>query len=109
MVSNSFGMKDQTNSNVARDGSPKRPQTSFPIAIGMKDQVKSLSGISPANPGVGPDAAPANPLSPEPGMKELHRQPGDLKASWGMRDANGNSINGVQGKAVLAEATRLGK
>lgn len=109
MVAVHPGMSDKTNSNIARSGAAKHPQKSFPIAKGMKDQVKALSGISPANPGVGPDAAPANPLSPEPGMKNLHRQPGEVKSSWGMRDADGKSVNGVLGKAVLAQATNLGK
>lgn len=110
MVANHPGMSDQTSSNIARDGAAKRPQTKFPITHGMKNMTTELSGISPKNPGVGPDAAPANPLSPEPGMKALHRQPaGDVKASWGMRDANGKSVNGNLGKAVLAQATNLGR
>lgn len=103
MVSNHPGMSDQTSSNIARDGAAKRPQTKFATAHGMKDRVAELSGISPANPGVGPDADPANPLSPSPGMKEVHKG-GEVKSSWGMHDANGKSVNGVLGKEVLAQA-----
>lgn len=106
MVANHPGMVDQTSSNIARDGAAKRTQTKFPLKEGMKDQTEALSGVSPANPGVGPDADPANPLSPEPKSKH---QSGDVKASWGMRDANGQSVNGELGKAVLAEAARLGR
>lgn len=87
-------------SNIARDGAAKRPQTNFPIKLGMKDQTKALSGVSPANPGVGPDAAPANPLSKCAGLKKF----GDAKPSWGMKDQTPGS-----GKAVLREATNLGK
>ena len=51
-----------------------------------------------------------NPLDPEPSDKLLKRQPaGAVKASWGMRDANGNSVNGNMGKKVLAQAARMGR
>lgn len=99
MVANHPGMQDQTSSNIARDGAAKRPQTNFPVKAGMKDQVKAMSGVSPANPGVGPDADPANPLSPSPKLKKF----GDVKTSWGMKGAPGD------GKAVLSEASSLGK
>ncbi len=106
MVANHPGMTDQTNSNLPRDGAPKRTQTKFPVKPGMTDRVAQLSYAGPANPGVGPDADPANPLSPEPKSKH---QNDTFKASWGMRDANGQSVNGELGKAVLAEAANLGR
>jgi hypothetical protein len=105
MVATHPGMSDQTNTNIARDGAAKRPQTKFPVKEGMKDMTAAMTGISPGNPGVGPDADPANPLSPEP--KSKHQS--EVKASWGMKDANGQSVNGNLGKAVLAEAANLGR
>ena len=96
-----------------RAGAAKRTQTSFPVKPGMKDQteVSKLRGISPTSPGFShaPDASSPNPLDPEPGMKELHRQPGELKSTWGMLDANKQSVNGNLGKAILDEAGRLGR
>lgn len=100
MVANHPGMTDQTSSNIARDGAAKHPQKSFPVKAGMKDQTKALSGVSPGNPGVGPDAAPANPLSKSAGLKKF----GDVKPSWGMKDQTPGS-----GSAVLREATSLGR
>lgn len=105
MVATHSGMVDQTSSNIARDGAPKRTQTSFPIKQGMKDQTAALSGVSPANPGVGPDADPSNPLSPSAKLKQFP----DAPVKWGMRDANGQSVNGNLGKQVLAEAANLGR
>jgi len=103
MVATHPGMSDQTDSNIARDGAAKRTQTKFPVKEGMKDMTTYSAG--PANPGVGPDASSANPLDPEPKSKKS----GEVKASWGMRDANGQSVNGELGKAVLAEAANLGR
>jgi hypothetical protein len=99
------GMKDLTNTNIARDGAAKRPQTSFATTHGMRDRTAEMAGVSPANPGVGPDADPANPLSPSPKLKKFP----DAPAKWGMRDANGQSVNGNLGHAVLAEASNLGR
>src|ERR1035437_4216519 len=56
---------DQTSGDMARGGAAKHPQTTFKNSWGMKDMT-SLSGISPANPGTGPDASDANPLYPSP-------------------------------------------
>lgn len=105
MVANHPGMVDQTSSNIARDGAAKRPQTNFPIKSGMKDQTAILSGVSPANPGMGPDASSGNPMDPSPRAKKF----GEVKTKWGMRDPNGQSINGNLGHQVLAEASALGK
>lgn len=91
-----------------RSGKAKHVQTSFPIKTGMKNMTTVLSGVSPKNPGVGPDADPANPLSPEPKDKNLRRQPGTLKSSWGMKDANGQGVDGTAGQQILDEASRLG-
>lgn len=104
---NTPGAKDQTSSNIARDGAAKRPQTDFPVKRGMTDMIKELSGVSPKNPGVGPDASSANPLDPSPGMKEL--QTGGFKASWGMRDGHGKGVDCNIGRKVLDEAESLGK
>jgi len=101
MVAIHPGMSDQTNSNIARDGAAKRPQTSFPVAHGMKDQVTALTGVSPANPGVGPDADPANPLSPSPKLKKFP----DAPKAYGMKGSHDNA----SGHAVLAEASNLGR
>ena len=99
------GMEDRINTNIARDGAPKRPQTSFPITHSMRDRVKEMSGVSPANPGMGPDASSGNPLDPEPKTKKY----ADAPIKWGMRDANGQSVNGNLGHEVLAEASKLGR
>lgn len=104
MVANHPGMSDQTSSNVARDGAAKRPQTNFPVKPGMKDQTQALSGVSPANPGVGPDADPANPLSPQP--KQKNSAPVAVK--WGM-EKSPTTHSPELGSAVLAEAARLGR
>ena len=93
-----------------RAGAAKRTQTKFPVKPGMTDMVKgSVSSFAgPKNPGVGPDADPANPLSPEPKDKNLKRQPKTLVSSWGMKDANGQGVDGTIGQAILDEAGRLG-
>jgi hypothetical protein len=109
MVANHPGMSDQTNSNIARDGAAKRTQATIPVKTGMKDQTDAskLRGISPESPGFSyaPDASSPNSLDPSPKRKKF----GDAKASWGMRDANGQSVNGELGHRVLAEATNLGR
>lgn len=105
MVATHPGMSDQTSTNVARDGAPKKIQTKFPVKEGMCNRVAQLSGIGPANPGVGPDADPANPLSPQAKSKKSH----EVKAAWGQKDANGQSVNGNLGTAILAEAANLGR
>lgn len=104
MVAIHTGMSDQTSSNVARDGAAKKPQTKFATTHGMRDRTAEMTGVSPANPGVGPDAAPGNPLSPSAKLKQFPEAP--IKS--GMRDANGGTVSNV-GKAVLAEAANLGR
>ncbi len=90
-VATKAGMRDRTDSNIARDGGkPKRIQTNIPIHTGMKDQTAILSGVSPANPGTGPDGGPSNPLKAVPKAKGIK----DAPQAWGMRDANSKSING---------------
>lgn len=100
MVANHPGMSDQTTSNIARDGAAKRPQTSFPVKSGMRDRTAEMTGVSPANAGVGPDAAPGNPLSSLPGLKKF----GQVPTKWGMKDQTPGDAG-----AVLREASSLGK
>ena len=104
MVANHPGMTDQTSTNIARDGAAKKPQTKFPVKEGMKNQTQVLSGVSPANPGVGPDAAPANPLSPE--AKQKHSGP--IAVKWGM-EKSPTTHSPELGAAVLKEAANLGR
>jgi hypothetical protein len=115
-------MVEQTHFD-ARSGHTKHPQTEFPIKWGMKDQT-TMSRVGPGmSPGgepnptyhFGPDAASANPSDPETPAergKTLRRQPSELKASWGMVDADGkgvdNSVGGkVLGEAILSGSTQL--
>jgi hypothetical protein len=93
-----------------RSGAAKKTQTKFPVKTGMTDMVSgSVSSFAgPKNPGVGPDASSSNPLDPEPKDKLLRRQPGSFKASWGMKDGNGDGVDGTIGQAILDEASRLG-
>ena len=106
-------MQDRISSSPIdpRSGAAKHPQTTFPIKGGMKDMVEAskLTGISPAHPGIGPDASSPNPLDPEPRDKDLRRQPKVLASSWGMKDANGNGVNNDLGAKVLDEASKLGR
>ena len=100
---------DQTPGNMARDGGvAKHPQTSFKDTWGMKDMT-SMSGISPAVPGTGPDASSPNPLDPEPQSKLLRRQPTDLKANPGTPvDGDGDGLDYGLGGKVLGEAILSG-
>jgi hypothetical protein len=104
MVAVHPGMSDQTSTNIARDGAAKRTQSKSPVKEGMKNQTEVLSGVSPANPGVGPDADPANPLSPE--AKQKHSGPIDVK--WGM-EKSPTKHDPALGSAVLKEAANLGR
>lgn len=90
------GMKDQTSSNIARDGAAKRPQTSFATHSGMKDMT-ALSGIGPRNPGVGPDASSPNVLGGAPKIVST-----EFKPAMGMKGSHSHE----QGRKVLAEAIR---
>ena len=104
---------DQTKYD-ARSGAAKHAQTSFPTKWGMKDQTVesgNTAGLSPANPGTGPDASSPNPLDAEPRVKNLRRQAAVLRTPWGMKDANGNGVthSGNPGAgAVLSEAILSG-
>lgn len=93
------GMRDRTDSNIARDGAAKRPQTKFAVTHGMRDRTAEMSGVSPENPGAGPDGGAANPLAPSAKLKKFPQAP----VHTGMKDQTGN------GSAVLGEASRLGK
>ena len=99
---------DQTSSDMARGGSAKHPQSTFKDSWGMKDMT-SLSGVSPANPGSGPDASSPNPLGPEPLAKTLRRQPLTLKANPGTPiDGDGDGLDEDIGGKVLGEAILSG-
>src|ERR1035437_909045 len=103
-------MQDRiTNSPIdPRSGAAKHPQTSFADAYGMKDMT-SLSGISPANPGNGPDASSPNPLDPMPRTKLLTRQPDTLKANPGTPvDGDGDGLDNEIGGQVIDEAILSG-
>jgi hypothetical protein len=96
-------MASQTSSDLPRNGAAKRPQTTFAIKDGMKDQT-SMSGVSPGANGSGPDASSPNPLDPEPRDKLLKKQGGSLAAAWGMTDGDGDGVDNAIGGRVLDEA-----
>lgn len=93
------GMKDQTSSNIARDGAAKRPQTKFATHTGMRSRVGEVAGVK--GNGTGPDASSPNPLDPTTPGKTFPK----AGAKWGMRDANGQSVNHALGDAILAEGS----
>lgn len=109
--------KDQT-SYDARRGAAKKPQTSFPVKEGMKDQ-NAPSGVTnaigPIHPGVGPDASSADVMDPEsPAQrgKVLRRQPSVLTAKYGMKNGDGKGLDPnlagkVIGEAILSGSTSL--
>ncbi len=100
------GMKDRIDSNIARDGAAKRTQTSFPVKSGMRSRITELSGVSPANPGTGPDASSGNPMDPSPKDKKFSPAP----TKPGMRSrTTGGGVDHALGSAVLKDATSLGK
>lgn len=97
-------MQDQTSFN-ARNGAAKKPQTDFPIHPGMTDQQRAMVGVSPPNPGSGPDAVSTNPQAGVP----IRGEDGDvLKASWDMKDANGKGVDSGLGGRVIGEAILAG-
>jgi hypothetical protein len=122
-------MVDQTKYD-ARSGAAKKPQTSFPVKDGMKDQNAPsgvTSSVGPIHPGVGPDASAADvmdPESPSQRGKTLKRQPGaliqgadgksatftpgTLKASWGAKGGMGQDVDNAIGGKVLNEAILSG-
>ncbi len=111
-------MVDQTHFD-ARKGAPKKPQTTFAVKDGMKDQNAPsgvTSAISPIHPGVGPDASAADVMDPESSAergKVALRQPGTMKASWGMDPGpergtlDSNLAGKVLGNAILSGSTKL--
>lgn len=97
------GMQDRIDSNIARDGAAKRPQTKFPVKYDMKNSqdfaaAKSISGS-------GPDASSPNPLAKESISKGFK----DAPAAWGMTDADDRGVDHDSGRAVLSEAALTGR
>lgn len=92
-----------------RAGRAKRTQTSFATKPGMRSRIGEVTGVVGHGPDGAPDASSPNPMDPSPTDKILRRQPQVLKSSWGMKDANGQSINGNLGHEVLTEAANLGR
>jgi hypothetical protein len=107
MVAVHQGMKDQTDTNIARDGAAKKTQTKFATKEGMRSRIGEVTGVSGHGPDGAPDAGAPNPLDPSPTDKVLGKGP--IKSSWDMKDANGQSVNGNLGKKVLTEAANLGR
>lgn len=103
MVANHPGMSDQTNTNIARDGAAKKPQTKFPVHPGMSNS-QNFPGFAPTNAGSGPDAAPGNVMSPEPKQKNS----GPIAVKWGM-EKSPTTHQPELGAAVLKEAANLGR
>lgn len=97
-------MKDQTSTNMAREGAAKRPQKSFPVKAGMRSRIGELFASEPGAKGTGPDASAPNPLDPSPSYKKFPKAP----VAWGMKDPMGQSINDV-GPAVLDEGRLTGR
>lgn len=87
----------------ARSGAAKHPQTSFPTHPGMTSQQQAMSGVSPANPGSGPDGSAPGAMTPEPRVRVLRRQPDVPTASWNMKDANGNGVDPTMAGRVLSD------
>lgn len=104
---------DQTKYD-ARSGAAKKPQTSFPVKDGMKDQNAPsgvTSAIGPVHPGVGPDASSKDVLDPETPAergKVLRKQPDTMTAKWGMRGGMGQGLDPNIGGKVLGEAILSG-
>lgn len=101
-------MQDQTRYN-ARNGAAKRTQKDFPVHPGMADSTRAMSGVSPSDPGNGPDAVSPNPLDPTVRGKP---KAAPLVASWNQKDGHGkgldNSIGGkVIGEAILSGSAKL--
>jgi hypothetical protein len=96
-VSNKPGMKEQTSSNIARDGAAKRPQTSFADHSAMRSRIGNVPGVG--GKGSGPDASSPNPIDPT--VKGKTFPPAGEK--WGMKDANGKGVDHELGKRVLNE------
>lgn len=99
------GMKDQTSTNIARDGAAKRPQKSFATTYSMRSRIGDVQTGVPSMVGDrAPDASSPNPLDPtSPGKKF-----GQVATKWGMKDPMGNSING-NGPKVLSEGALTGR
>lgn len=99
------GMKDQTSTNIARDGAAKRPQKAFATKGGMRSRVGEVDlGTRSYGSTNAPDASSPNPLDPTSKGKSF----GTVSTKWGMKDPMGSSING-NGPAVLNEGALTGR
>jgi hypothetical protein len=99
------GMKDLTNSNIARDGAAKKPQTKFATKDGMRSRIGEVSGVGGNGPDAASDASSPNVLDPSKRGKTFSPAP----AKWGMKDANGQSVNHELGKQILNEGALTGR
>lgn len=99
------GMKDNTSSNIARDGAAKKPQTSFPVKQGMRSRSGEVAGVKGAGPDAASDASSPNVLDPSKRGKTFK----DAPAKWDMKDANGQSVNHELGKQILNEGALTGR
>ena len=105
MVATHPGMSDQTDSNLPRDGAAKKTQTKFAIKDGMKSRIDgSRLSASPDHPEWGPDADPANAMSPE----AKSAKSGPIKQAWGM-ETSPNKHFPEMGSAILSDAANLGR
>lgn len=101
-------MQDQTSFN-ARNGAAKKPQTNFPVHPGMTDNQRAMNGVSPSDPGSGPDASSPNPLDPQTAKQRGdYEGPDEVKASWGMKDGHGKGLDTSIGGKVIGEAILSG-
>jgi hypothetical protein len=100
MVANHPGMTDQTSSNIARDGAAKKTPPKAAVHPGMSNS-QNFPGFAPTNAGTGPDADPANVMSPQPKSKKSDPIP----VKWGMKGEHDPAL----GSAVLSEAANLGR
>lgn len=97
-------MQDQT-SYDARKGAAKKPQTNFPVHPGMTDQQKAMAGVSPSDPGSGPDASGPSPLDPTKVEKRIDKV---TQTPWGQKDAYGRGLDTSIGGKVIGEAILSG-
>lgn len=102
MVATHPGMKDQTDSNIARSGAAKRPQTSFPTTHGMRSRIGEVAGVK--GDGSGPDASSPNPLDPTTKGKSTPTP----SQAWGM-EKSPTTHSPQLGSKVLSEAANLGR
>jgi len=102
MVANHPGMQDQTDSNIARSGAAKKPQTSFPTTHSMRSRIGEVAGVK--GDGSGPDASSPNPLDPTSKGKSTPA----IGVKWGM-EKSPTTHSPQLDSAVLKEAANLGR